>query len=176
MKKLSHRILTSFVLSFLSFTFMVSAEGAATQATGAFSSLKTIIESFSSNVLTALGSLFMGAAVVIFFFGIVQYILGARSGDAKKIGDGNQFMMWGLVGLFVMFSVYGIVKWGQDIFFGRGANITTITIPSIQFNTTGGARGGDASPLTTSCTPNKPCLRTSDGAVGTCNAAGNACN
>lgn len=178
MKSLLNRIVTSLVVFFFGFTLLVNAQGGATQqATGAFSSLKTIIESFSSDVLAALGTLFMGAAVVIFFLGIVQYIWGLREGDPKKVSAGNQFMMWGLVGLFVMFSVYGIVKWGQEIFFGKDANITTIAIPQVKFNTTGGAPstsgplGDQCEILSGSCVDKQACKK-SNGSNGICENPG----
>ncbi len=175
MKSPLNRIITSLAVFFFGFTLLASAQGGATQqATGAFSSLKTIIESFSADVLTALGTLFMGAAVVIFFLGIVQYIWGLREGDPKKVSAGNQFMMWGLVGLFVMFSVYGIVKLAQGIFFNN-QDITTITIPKIKFDNAGGLNSGGGSPLgsgaacgNNSCTTNGVSCTCSNGASGTC--------
>ena len=71
----------------------------------------------------------MSLAVIAFFWGIVQYIWGLREGNAKKVQDGNQVMIWGIVSLFVMFSIYGIIKLLQIWFGLNGSNV--ITIPEI---------------------------------------------
>jgi hypothetical protein len=44
----------------------------------------------------------------LFFWGVVQYVIN-DSEEAKK-AKGRQFMIWGLIALFVMFTVWGIVK------------------------------------------------------------------
>ena len=87
----------------------------ALQGIGNFSSL---ISTFTSTVATSLATLLLSAAMIAFFYGIVMYIWGIREGETKKITDGNLFMRWSLVALFVMFSVYGIIKFGQLWFWG----------------------------------------------------------
>jgi heme A synthase len=47
-------------------------------------------------------------AFALFFWGVVQYVIN-DSEEAKK-AKGRQFMIWGLIALFVMFTVWGIVK------------------------------------------------------------------
>jgi hypothetical protein len=44
-------------------------------------------------------------------------------------------MMWGLIGLFVMFSVWGIVKFAQGVFGIQGDNV--ITVPNLRFGLQG---------------------------------------
>lgn len=58
----------------------------------------------------------IAAALAIFFWGLVRMIY--RAGDAKGIGVDRQLMTWGLVGLFVMVSVWGIVRVLQEAFLG----------------------------------------------------------
>lgn len=173
MKKLLNRTILSSLLFIVGSTLTVSAQGAS-NIKGGFESLRDIINSFSETVVVALGTLLMAGAVVIFFMGIVQYIWGLRAGDAGKVKIGNSFMMWGLLGLFVMFSVYGIVKYAQNIFF-QGQDITTITIPKIKFDNTGGSNPGAGSPLgsgavcgNSSCQTNGATCTCSNGAAGTC--------
>ncbi len=153
----------------------VSAQGA-TGVQAGFGTLAGLIDSFSQTVVVAFGSLLMAGAVVVFFMGVVQYIWGLRSGDSGKAKVGSNFMLWGLVGLFVMFSVYGIVKLGQSIFF-KDQDITTITIPKIKFDNTGGAPSGGAGgtickPVSGTCT--SPCAFAGGGS-GTCNSFGQCC-
>lgn len=99
-------------------------------------SLADLINVFTSNVVKALATLFLSLALLAFFYGIVEYIWGRRKGDVTATKTGNQFITWGLVALFVMFSVYGIIKLAQG-FFGM-QNVTTIEIPNIQFGGAGG--------------------------------------
>jgi len=51
--------------------------------------------------------------VLYFFWGLVKYIKdGATSEEAAK--EGRRVMVWGVVGLFVAFSVWGIVSFLQN--------------------------------------------------------------
>ncbi len=46
-------------------------------------------------------------ATTLFLWGCVQFIMSA--GDEKVRGEGKQKMMWGIVGLFVLVTVWGLV-------------------------------------------------------------------
>lgn len=100
-------------------------------------SIGTLVSTFTSSIVKSTAALFMALAMVAFFYGIIQYIWGAREGDAKKIHDGNQFIIWSLVALFAMFSVYGIVRFGQS-FICNGPCDNTITIPEINIGKSSG--------------------------------------
>jgi len=47
------------------------------------------------------------AAFAIFFYGIVIFILNTE--DDKKRAEGKEWMKWGIVALFVMLTLWGIV-------------------------------------------------------------------
>ena len=49
----------------------------------------------------------VGLALVIFFWGLIQYIY--ESGDAHGHSRGRELIIWGLVALFIMVSVWGIL-------------------------------------------------------------------
>jgi hypothetical protein len=51
--------------------------------------------------------LIMALGVVSFLYGIVLYIF--RAGDETKRKEGVSFMTYGVIGLFVMVSVWGLV-------------------------------------------------------------------
>lgn len=58
----------------------------------------------------------MAAALLLFLWGVVVYIfkLGDTTGEHKK---GPQFMFWGIMILFVMTSLWGLVNFiGSSIF------------------------------------------------------------
>lgn len=46
--------------------------------------------------------------LLLFFVGIVEFLWGIKSGDVKD--EGKQHMLWGLVGMLVMVSVYGMLN------------------------------------------------------------------
>ncbi len=173
MKQLLNRTVLSSFLFLMGSTLTVSAQGTAATVKAGFGTFSDLIDSFSQTVVVAFGSLLMAGAVVIFFMGIVQYIWGLRSGSPGKAKTGSNFMLWGLLGLFVMFSVYGIVKLAQGIFFNN-QDITTITIPKIKFDNAGGLNSGGGSPLGSgavcgnSCATNNLSCTCSNGASGTC--------
>lgn len=79
-----------------------------------------------TNLIGDLSSYFItfitGLSAFIFIWGIVKYIWkGDNETERRK---GRQFMMWGLIGLFVMFSVVGIVMiLGETFFPGRVGGI-----------------------------------------------------
>ncbi len=106
-----------------------------------FSGLGQFINDIKDNVIVNLSALFLTAAVVAFFYGVVNYIISIRNGETKGVADGKQFMLWGLIALFVMFSVWGIVTFAQKTLGIEGK--TQIDIPSIRFQDTGAASAGN---------------------------------
>jgi len=65
-----------------------------------------------ARLVGALVPILITLALVVFFFGLVRYLWGAGGkGDHSK---GKQLMIWGLISLFVMVSVWGIVRLAQD--------------------------------------------------------------
>lgn len=102
-----------------------------TFAVATFGTLVDLANTLAGGVVTSLGYLMFTLAVVAFFWGIVQFIWAARQGDAGKgVENGKQFMLWGLIALFTMFSVWGIITFAQGVFGIKGE--TSIVIPNIQ--------------------------------------------
>ncbi|MCI0619846.1 pilin [Candidatus Wolfebacteria bacterium] len=48
-----------------------------------------------------------GVALLVFFWGLVRFIASAGSEDGRKAG--KQIMLWGIIALFVMIAIWGIV-------------------------------------------------------------------
>ncbi|KKQ34922.1 MAG: hypothetical protein US50_C0031G0002 [Candidatus Nomurabacteria bacterium GW2011_GWB1_37_5] len=65
-------------------------------------------------------------AFVAFIWGMFNYIMYA--GDEKKRESGKQFILWGLIGLFVMTAVLGIVALLKATFFDSTED-NTIVVP-----------------------------------------------
>lgn len=66
-------------------------------------------------------------AIIYFFWGLIQFIRSA--GDAKKASEGKSIMIYGVIAIFVMVSIYGLVNWLQGTL-GVGSN-TNIPIPCV---------------------------------------------
>ena len=66
-------------------------------------------------------------AFIVFIYGVFKtFILGAGSDDAKE--SGKNLMLWGLIGFFVMVSVWGLVNiLTGTITFGNNTGVTTPT-------------------------------------------------
>ncbi len=64
--------------------------------------------------------LLISVAVVWFLWNVFQYTIKAAEEDKTKARDG---MVWGIVGIFVMVSVWGLVAILQSTFGTAGAGI-----------------------------------------------------
>lgn len=59
------------------------------------------------NLLGWIVPLLIGVAVLFFLIGVVKYIMAG--GDEDKRTEGRNAMIYGIIGLFVMISVWGLV-------------------------------------------------------------------
>jgi len=71
-------------------------------------------------------------AMAFFFWGLAQFIL--KSGDVKLREEGKNRMVWGILALFVMASIYGILAFVGNLVGinpnSSGANITPSSVNS----------------------------------------------
>jgi fumarate reductase subunit D len=58
-------------------------------------------------IINPLFLLVLGGIVLVFLFGLAK--LTFSLGDVKNVEEGKQLMFWGIVGLFVAFSFWGLV-------------------------------------------------------------------
>lgn len=52
-------------------------------------------------------------AVLVFLWGVLRYVVAS---DEEAKGKGKNMMLWGIVGIFVMVSVWGLVNILQNTF------------------------------------------------------------
>lgn len=71
------------------------------------------------NTIVSLINLIIGVlsalAIVVFFIGLVRYI--RESSDAHGHGEAKERIVWSLVAIFVLFSVWGILALMSTAFF-----------------------------------------------------------
>src|SRR3989344_3391565 len=75
--------------------------------------LQQLAEAIGRIVKTLL-PIVVGIALLVFFWGLVSFI--AAAGDETKRGKARGIMIWGVVALAVMLSVWGFVKFLQTSF------------------------------------------------------------
>lgn len=78
-------------------------------------------QSIQRTVYRPLTAVIIGFALLLFFWGITRYV--AQAGDEGKAAEGAKMMSYGVLVLFVMFAVWGIVRMGLAFFgFDGGAD------------------------------------------------------
>lgn len=73
------------------------------------------------------------AGFFLFVYGLVEFLWKLNEGGDNK--EGKQHMIWGIVGMFIMVSVYGILSLVTNTFGIDIRNPDTSTLPNI--NVTG---------------------------------------
>ncbi len=71
-----------------------------------------VLNQFLGKVVTQIVNpiilLLAASAFVVFLWGVFEFI--AHAGDETKRTDGRRAIMWGLVGLVIIFGAYGIIN------------------------------------------------------------------
>ena len=79
----------------------------------ATSNFKELVDLIISSVLKPIVPLLVGLAVVVFIYGVI-IIMFSEGGEKKE--QGKMYMIWGIIGIFVMVSVWGLVNILQSTF------------------------------------------------------------
>ena len=67
-----------------------------------------LISNIKVYILNPIIGFMFAVAVVMFIYGIVEYIWSADNED--KVAVGKKHMIYGIIGIFVMIGVYGILN------------------------------------------------------------------
>ena len=82
------------------------------------------------NIIQMLIPIAFALALLFFFYGLARFILAA--GDEEKREQGKSIMIWGIVALFVMASIWGIVRFIGDAFgVNQGDTVSVPTVPGL---------------------------------------------
>ncbi|HVB19990.1 MAG TPA: hypothetical protein VNF51_01720 [Candidatus Paceibacterota bacterium] len=84
------------------------------------SALNTFLGKVITQIVNPLMLLLAAVAFVVFLWGVFAFIVHAA--DETKRKDGRRAIMWGLVGLVIIFGAYGIIN----------VVLTTFGVPTIQ--------------------------------------------
>ena len=67
-----------------------------------------------SGLISYLPPIAYGLAILFFFWGIAKYIFKAGSEEAKE--EGKRIMLWGVIAIFVISSIWGIIIFLRGVF------------------------------------------------------------
>lgn len=79
------------------------------RCTGGFGAFSDITELIECNINGFVIPLIFSIALVGFFFGVTRFVVGNNAGNEKTTKQGRQFMIWGILAIFVMVSIWGIL-------------------------------------------------------------------
>jgi|SRR6185312_6259714 len=96
--------------------------------TATLGNTRALTGAFGQLVNTALPIL-IGLAMLAFFWGLVKYIFAA--GDAEKAKEGKSIMIYGIVALVVMVSIWGIVNFVASDLGVNNGTAGTISLPTV---------------------------------------------
>ncbi len=69
----------------------------------------SILSNINQTIINPIIILLFCVGLVYFLYGVLEYIYKAKS-DPSKIKEGRSHMGWGLFGMFIMISVFGLFK------------------------------------------------------------------
>jgi hypothetical protein len=108
---------------------LVLAPSLALAQTGNLNNIQRLLESIGNLVELAL-PIVVGLALLGFFWGLVKFIFAKGNDDDKK--DAKNTMVWSVVALFVMVSVWGLVKFiGDAVGVKQGEKVIIPTVPNL---------------------------------------------
>ena len=98
-------------------------------AAGEFDNVKTLVQGIGAIVKVAL-PVVVGLALLAFFWGLVKFIFAQGNEEAKA--DAKKIMLWGLVALFVMVSVWGLIQFMvTSLGITPSSSFTIPTVPTL---------------------------------------------
>ncbi|MBX4195398.1 pilin [Candidatus Parcubacteria bacterium] len=99
---------------------------AQTSGTPTLGNLQVLLNSIQNLVKLAL-PIVIGLALLGFFWGLMKFIFSAGNEESKA--DGKKIMIYGVIALFVMVSVWGLVNFiGGSLGVGQGG---TAPVPTV---------------------------------------------
>ena len=69
--------------------------------------VNSLLNGIVGTILQPLVELMFVVALAIFFLGIIEFIMTSSTDEGREKGKKN--ILYGVIGMFVMFSVYGII-------------------------------------------------------------------
>jgi len=77
-------------------------------------SIVPLLNKINEVIINPLILLLFALATVVFVWGIIGFLASTGSDDGRE--KGKRHMLWGLIGMVIMVSVYGIIRFALSTF------------------------------------------------------------
>lgn len=77
-----------------------------------------ILERIKTELWTPVATVIFAAGFMLFIWGLVRFLWNVEEGGGRE--EGKQHMIWGIIGMFIMVSIWSIIAL-LDNTFGLGA-------------------------------------------------------
>ena len=88
-------------------------------------SVTGFLDRFVEVIINPIIMLLFAVALLYFFWGLFRYMMALAQGDNPS--DSKQHMLWGILGMVIMFSVGGIIGLIQNSIGAEDANSVNVT-------------------------------------------------
>lgn len=96
---------------------------------GNFSGIDNLVQQFGRIVARVIPIMF-ALAIIYFFWGLIKFIRAA--GDPKAAAEGKGIMIYGVIAIAVMVSIYGLVAWLQsNLGINAGGSVILPIVPGL---------------------------------------------
>lgn len=86
--------------------------------------MDSFISKVADNIINPFILLLFGVAVVVFLWGVIQFVRQADNEDARAIG--GRHILYGVIGMAIMISAFGILKFITGTFNLDNSPVETI--------------------------------------------------
>lgn len=76
------------------------------------------LQNVATEFFSPLYELAVGVTIVYFLYGVTRYIIDLSTSNSEKQEAGRNHLLYGMIGLFIVLSVGGILKIINEIFDG----------------------------------------------------------
>ncbi|MBP6925799.1 MAG: hypothetical protein KBC22_01930 [Candidatus Pacebacteria bacterium] len=119
-------IITNSIVGFLATARLALAQTPSGACSNAMSNLGDIFNYATCLLSKSVIPLLITVALVAFMYGVIEYLINAE--DENKRKEGRKFMLWGIISLFVMLGIFGILQvLGNTFGIESGGNISDLT-------------------------------------------------
>ena len=88
--------------------------------------LNAFLDKVVAQIVNPIILLLAGGAFVVFLWGVYEFV--AHAGDASKRAEGKSAILWGLIGLVIIFGAYGIINIALGTF-SVGSYVNGVYVP-----------------------------------------------
>ena len=74
----------------------------------AYADIGSLVKRVNTFILNPFIAFLFAVALAYFVYGVIEFLMNGDSDEARSTG--KQHMLWGVIGMFIMMSVFGIMQ------------------------------------------------------------------